>query len=134
MRPVTRLSARGPLQWAESLMGLRARRGTSRLRRSLPFVLQWRGRRVTTPVIIRPALLARSGVVFVDVGRRRRRRAKGSVFAFAPTFDLRGTSSTCHLVPKTSLDGGDATLARSGPAGGFEVIVDGRGTIGLRVS
>jgi hypothetical protein len=24
MRPITRLSARGPLQWAESLMGLRA--------------------------------------------------------------------------------------------------------------
>jgi hypothetical protein len=24
-----------------------------------------------------------------------------------------------HLVPKTSLDGGDAALARSGPAGGF---------------
>jgi hypothetical protein len=30
-----------------------------------------------------------------------------------------------HLVPKTSLDGGDAALARSGPAGFFEVTVDG---------
>jgi hypothetical protein len=59
---------------------------------------------------------------------------KGSVFAFAPTFALRGTSSTSHLVPKTSLDGGDTALARSGSAGGFDVTVDGRGTVGLRVS
>jgi hypothetical protein len=28
-------------------------------------------------------------------------------------------------MPKTSLDGGDAALARSGPAGVFEVTVDG---------
>jgi hypothetical protein len=39
-----------------------------------------------------------------------------------------------HLVPKTSLDGGDAALTRSGPAGFFDVTVDRRGTIGLRVS
>jgi hypothetical protein len=30
-----------------------------------------------------------------------------------------------HLVPKTSLDGGDAALARSGPAVVFEVTVVG---------
>jgi hypothetical protein len=35
-------------------------------------------------------------------------------------------------VPKTSLDGGDAALARSGSAGVFDVTVDGRGTVGLR--
>ena len=39
-----------------------------------------------------------------------------------------------HLVPKTSLDGGDAALARSGSAGVFDVTVDGRRTVGLRVS
>jgi hypothetical protein len=39
-----------------------------------------------------------------------------------------------HLVPKTSLDGGDAALARSGSAGVFDVTVDGRGTAGLRAS
>jgi hypothetical protein len=39
-----------------------------------------------------------------------------------------------HLVPKTSLDGGDAALTRSGSAGVFDVTVDGRGTVGLRVS
>jgi hypothetical protein len=39
-----------------------------------------------------------------------------------------------HLVPKASLDGGDAALARSGSAGFFDVTVDGRGTVGLRVS
>jgi hypothetical protein len=37
-------------------------------------------------------------------------------------------------VPKTSLDGGDAALARSCSAGVFDVTVDGRGTVGLRVS
>jgi hypothetical protein len=37
-------------------------------------------------------------------------------------------------VPKTSLDGGDAALARNGSAGVFDVTVDGRGTVGLRVS
>jgi hypothetical protein len=39
-----------------------------------------------------------------------------------------------HLVPKMSLDGGDAALARSGSTGVFDVTVDGRGTVGLRVS
>jgi hypothetical protein len=39
-----------------------------------------------------------------------------------------------HLVPKTSLDGGDAALARSGSVGVFDVTVDGRGTVGLRAS
>jgi hypothetical protein len=39
-----------------------------------------------------------------------------------------------HLVSKTLLDGGDATLARSGSAGVFDVTVDGRGTVGLRAS
>jgi hypothetical protein len=38
-----------------------------------------------------------------------------------------------HLVPKTSLDGGDAALARSGSAGVFDVTVDGQRTVGLRV-
>jgi hypothetical protein len=38
-----------------------------------------------------------------------------------------------HLVPETSLDGGDAALARSGSAGVFDVTVDGRRTVGLRV-
>jgi hypothetical protein len=39
-----------------------------------------------------------------------------------------------HLVPKTLLDGGDVALARSGSAGVFDVTVDERGTVGLRVS
>jgi hypothetical protein len=39
-----------------------------------------------------------------------------------------------HLVLKTSLDGGDTALARSGSAGVFDVTVDGRGTFGLRAS
>jgi hypothetical protein len=39
-----------------------------------------------------------------------------------------------HLVPNMSLDGEDAALARSGSAGVFDVTIDGRGTVGLRVS
>jgi hypothetical protein len=45
-----------------------------------------------------------------------------------------GPVQLSHLVPKTSLDGGDAALARSGSAGFFDVTVDGRGTVGLRAS
>jgi hypothetical protein len=45
-----------------------------------------------------------------------------------------GPVQLIHLVPKTSLDGGDAALARSGLAGVFEVTFDGRGTVGLLVS
>jgi hypothetical protein len=37
-----------------------------------------------------------------------------------------GPARLRHLVPKTSLDGGDAALARSGSAGVFDVTVDGR--------
>jgi hypothetical protein len=47
---------------------------------------------------------------------------------------LEGPVRLSHLVPKTSLDGGDAALARSGSAGVFDVTVDGRGTVRLRVS
>jgi hypothetical protein len=39
-----------------------------------------------------------------------------------------------HLVPKTSLDGGNTALAQSGPVGVFEVTFDRHGTVGLRVS
>jgi hypothetical protein len=46
----------------------------------------------------------------------------------------KGPVRLSHLVPKTSLDGGDATLARSGSAGVFDVTVDGCGTVGLRAS
>jgi hypothetical protein len=60
-------------------------------------------------------------VAFFGVMRRRRHRAKGSVFAFAPTFAIRGPIRLSHLVPKTSLDGEDAALARSSPAGVFEM-------------
>jgi hypothetical protein len=37
-------------------------------------------------------------------------------------------------VPKTSLDGGNDALSRSGSTGVFDVIVDGRGTVGLWAS
>jgi hypothetical protein len=46
----------------------------------------------------------------------------------------KGPIRLSHLVPKTSLDGGDAALARSGFAGVFDVTFDGRGTVRVRVS
>jgi hypothetical protein len=48
------------------------------------FIRRRVGRRVNPPVVLSP---------LVQRGRRRH-RAKGGVFAFAPTFALRGTSST----------------------------------------
>jgi hypothetical protein len=45
-----------------------------------------------------------------------------------------GPVQLSHLEPKTLLDGGDAALARSGSTGVFDVTVDGRGTVGIRVS
>jgi hypothetical protein len=83
--PVIHSAARGLLQWAEFHVGLRVGRGreTERPRRrpSSCSVLDegWK-----LPVAL-PPLVRRD---------RRRHRAKGSVFAFAPTFALRGTSST----------------------------------------
>jgi hypothetical protein len=54
----------------------------------------------------------------------RRHRAKGGVFAFAQHLPSEGPVRLSHLVPKTSLDGGDAALARSGSAGVFDMTVD----------
>jgi hypothetical protein len=51
---------------------------------SQAFVRRRVGRRVSLPVVLSP---------LVQRGRRRH-RAKGGIFAFAPTFALRGTSST----------------------------------------
>jgi hypothetical protein len=70
----------------------------------------------------------------VGTARKTKAGAKGSVFAFAPTFASEGPVRLSHLVPKTSLDGADAALARNGSAGVFDVTVDGRSTVGLRVS
>jgi hypothetical protein len=65
---------------------------------------------------------------FTSVGQARLTKAgaKGSVFAIAPTFALRGTSLT-----KSS---GAEDVARSGSTGVFDVTIDGCGTVGLRVS
>jgi hypothetical protein len=83
--PVIHSAARGQLQWAEFHVGLRVGRGreTGRPRRRPSFcsVLDegWK-----LPVAL-PPLVRRDW---------QRQRAKGSVFAFAPTFALRGTSLT----------------------------------------
>jgi hypothetical protein len=78
----------------------------------------------TSPVI--PLLLVQR-----DRRRLERRVASSPSPQHLPS---EGPVRLSHLVPKTSLDGGDAALARSGSAGVFDVTVDGRGTVGLRVS
>jgi hypothetical protein len=71
----------------------------------------------------------------VDVARLAKASSKGVVSSPSPQhLPSEGPVRLSHLVPKTSLDGGDAALARSGFVGVFDVTVDGRGTIGLRVS
>ena len=87
--------------------------------------VRWRmRRRVSLPVVLSP---------LVQRGQRRP-RVKGGVFAFAPTFALRGTSLT-----KSSGAEDVARWRRRCPRskwfrGGFDVTVDGRRTVGLRVS
>jgi hypothetical protein len=76
------------------------------------------------PVIL-PPLVQR-----VDEGLERR-VASSSLPQHLPS---EGPVRLSHLGPKTSLDGGDVALARSGSAGVFDVTVDGRGTVGLRAS
>jgi hypothetical protein len=76
-----------------------------------------------------PVILPQS-VQRVDEGLQRRVASSPS----PQHLPSEGPVRLSHLVPKTSLDGGDAALARSGSAGVFDVTIDGRGTVGLRAS
>jgi hypothetical protein len=69
---------------------------------------------------------------FGEIGEGIERRVASSPSPQHLPFE--GPVRLSHLVPKASLDGGDAALARSGSAGVFDVTVDGRDTVGLRVS
>jgi hypothetical protein len=85
IRPITRNDHAGPVT-----MGRIARgpsfwtRSPDETTSSQVFVWRRMRRRVSLPIVLSP-LVRRV---------RRRSRAKGGVFAFAPTFALRGTSST----------------------------------------
>jgi hypothetical protein len=85
IRPVIRGGHAGPVTMGRITRGppcwTRPRDETTS---SQVFVRRRVGRRVSLPVVLSP--LAQRGW--------RRHRAKGGVFAFAPTFALRGTSST----------------------------------------
>jgi hypothetical protein len=76
-----------------------------------------------TPVILPPTM-----------ARRRRPERRVASSPLPQHLPSEGPVRLSHLVPKTSLDGGDAALARSGSAGVFDVTIDGRGTVGLRAS
>jgi hypothetical protein len=123
--PVIHSVARGLLQWVEFHVGLRVGRGreTGRPRRrpSSCGVLDegWK-----LPV----ASPRWCGKIGEGIERR---------VASSPSpqhLPSKGPVRLSHLVSKMSLDGGDAALARSGSVGVFDVTVDGRGTVGLRVS
>jgi hypothetical protein len=123
--PVTHLSVRGLLQWAESHVGLQVTRGRGTGRRHRrPSTCSVEDEGWTSPVILLPL-----------VQRDRRRLERRVVSSPSPQhLPSEGPVRLSHLVPKTSRDGGDAALARSSSAGVFDVTVDGRGTVALRVS
>jgi hypothetical protein len=83
----------------------------------------------------RPVLAGSVDSAFVCTRRGRSRRAKGGVFAFAPTFALRGTSSTKSAGAEHHRKM-VKTLPRSKwSRGGFRnMTIDGRVTVGLHVS
>jgi hypothetical protein len=85
IRPVTRNGHTGPVTMGQITRGPPFwTRSQDETTLSRVFVRRRMRRRVSLPVVLSP-LVQRV---------RRRPRAKGGVFAFAPTFALRGTSST----------------------------------------
>jgi hypothetical protein len=85
IRPVTRNDHAGPVTMGRITRGPPLRTGSrDETTSSWVFVRRRMRQRVSLPVVLSP-LVQRL---------RRRPRAKGGVFAFAPTFALRGTSST----------------------------------------
>jgi hypothetical protein len=85
IRPVMRGGHAGPVTMGRITRGPPCwTRSQDETTSSQVFVRRRMGRRVSLPVVLSP-LVQRL---------RRRHRAKGGVFAFAPTFALRGTSST----------------------------------------
>jgi hypothetical protein len=85
LRPVTRSGHAGPVTMGRITRGPPCwTRPHGGMTSSQVFVRCRMGRRVSLPVVLSP----------LDQRLRRRSRAKGGVFAFAPTFALRGTSST----------------------------------------
>jgi hypothetical protein len=85
IRPVTRSGHAGPVTMGRITRGPPCwTRPHGGMTLSQVFVRCRMGRRVSLPVVLS----------LLDQRPRRRPRAKGGVFAFAPTFALRGTSST----------------------------------------
>jgi hypothetical protein len=85
IRPVMRGGHTGPVTMGRITRGPPClTRSQDRTTSSWAFVQRRVGRRVSLPVVL-SSLVQRGW---------RRHRAKGGVFAFAPTFALRGTSST----------------------------------------
>jgi hypothetical protein len=115
IRPVMRSGHAGPVTMGRITRGpLHWTRSHDETTSSQVFVRLRVRRRVSLPVVL-PPLMQRS---------RRRQRAKGGVFAFAPTFALRGTSSTKSSGAEDVARWWRPCLARSGSAGVFDMTVD----------
>jgi hypothetical protein len=114
IRPVTRSGhagpvtmgriTRGPLSWTRPHGGMTT---------SQAFVWRRIKRRVSRPLCLRQTSDCSEGL--------ERRVASLPSPQHLPS---EGPVRQSHLVPKTSLDGGDAALARSGSAGVFDMTVD----------
>jgi hypothetical protein len=115
IRPVMRSGHAGPVTMGRITRGPPCwTRSQDETTSSQVFVRRRVRRRVSLPVVLSP---------LVQRGRRRH-RAKGGPSPSPQHLPSEGPVRLSHLVPKTSLDGGDAALARSDSTGVFDMIVD----------
>ena len=113
--PIMRSAARGLLQWAEFHVGLRVGRGRGMGRpRCRPSSCSVEDEGWTSPVVLLPLV-------------QRDRRSLERRVASSPSpqhLPFEGPVRLSHLVPKASLNGGDAAVTQSGSAGVFDMTVD----------
>jgi hypothetical protein len=118
IRPVMRSGHVGPVTMGRITSGPPCWTGSQdETTSSQAFVRRCVGRRVSLQVVLSPLAQRRS-----EVGEGIERRVASS--PSPQHLPSEGPVRLSHLVPKTSLDGGDAALARSGSAGVFDMTVD----------
>jgi hypothetical protein len=115
IRPVTRDGHAGPVTMGRITRGPPCWTRSQDETTSSQVFVRWRmRRRVSLPVVL-SSLVQRGGE-----GLERRVASSPS----PQHLPSEGPVRLSHLVPKTSLDGGDAALARSGSAGVFDMTVN----------
>jgi hypothetical protein len=115
IRPVTRNGHAGPVTMGRITRGPPFwTRSQDETTSSQVFVRRRMRRRVSLPVVLSPLVN--------EYGEGLERRVASS--PSPQHLPSEGPVRLSHLVPKTSLDGGDAALARNGSAGVFDMTVD----------